>query len=154
MSQAKRSTNGGGGRTLEQEAFLSILKTSDVLQTEIADLLKPAELSPTQYNVLRILRSAGADGLPCGHISERMLTHDPDMTRLLDRLEKRDLIERARDKTDRRIVRTHLTPAGRNLLAELDEPVMKLHQSQLGHLNQRELNSLVELLGQARRRTE
>ena len=67
-------------RTPEQAAFLNILRTADVLETELAELLKPAGLSPTQYNVLRILRAAGAAGLPCGQIARRMLTHDPDIT--------------------------------------------------------------------------
>ena len=75
-----------------------------------------------------------------------MLTHDPDMTRLLDRLEKRELLERSRDKTDRRVVRTHITAAGMILLAGLDAPIMELHQAQLGHLGSRDLKSGNELL--------
>ena len=143
----------GSGRTAEQEVFLGVLKTADALQAELAEALKPADLSPTQYNVLRILRGAGSGGLPCGQISERMLTHDPDMTRLLDRLEKRALIERSRDQADRRVVRTHVTGAGRDLLAGLDEAVLQLHQKQLGHLGSRNLKSLAELLRRARERT-
>src|ERR1019366_96672 len=98
------------------------------------------------YNVLRILRSVGESGLACGQIAGRMLTHDPDMTRLLDRLEKGGLIERFRDKADRRVVRSHITPAGRKLLEGLDEPVMALHQAQLIHLGAKDLKSLSELL--------
>src|SRR5579884_1844753 len=84
-------------RTPEQAVFLNIQKTADLLMAEVAAALKPSELSPTQYNVLRILRAAGEEGLACGRIAERMLTREPDMTRLLDRLEKRGLIVRSRD---------------------------------------------------------
>ena len=151
--QVSEECQAGLGRTLEQEVFLSVLKTADVLQTELSELLKPADLYPTQYNVLRILRSAGKAGMPCGRISDLMLTHDPDMTRLLDRVEKMGLISRSRDKEDRRVVRSHLTDAGSKLLARLDEPVMSLHRSQLGHLSQRELKTVARLLSRARART-
>ena len=79
----------------EQEVFLGIQRTGDVLMRDLEEVLKPAALSPTQYNVLRILRGAGDDGLPCGSIAERMITRDPDVTRLLDRLEARELIHRS-----------------------------------------------------------
>ncbi len=160
MSDAKRTSahspgecERGSGRSSEQEAFLAILKTADVLETELAEILKPSELSATQYNVLRILRGAGDEGFACGQVAERMLTHDPDMTRLLDRLEKRGLIERSRDKADRRVVRAYITVAGRHLLSTLDDPVLRLHHDQLGHLGPRELKSLSELLVKARDRT-
>ena len=120
------------GGIARQDVFLNILKTADVLQTELSNVLKAADLSPTQYNVLRILRGAGDEGFACGRISERMLTHDPDMTRLLDRLEARGLIERFRDKADRRVVRAHITAAGRELLAGLDEPVKALASRAVG----------------------
>lgn len=143
----------GSGPTPEQEVFLGVLKTADRLQAELAESLKPADLSPTQYNVLRILRGAGIEGLACGQIADRMLTHDPDMTRLLDRLEKRRLIERSRDKADRRVVRTSVTAMGRDLLAGLDQAVIDLHRAQLGHLGPRDLKALAELLRRARERT-
>src|SRR5205823_175568 len=118
MSQSRRTSSdpsaeceAGSGRTAEQEAFLGVLRTADALQAELAEVLKPADLSPTQYNVLRILRGVGDAGMACGQISGRMLTHDPDMTRLLDRLASRALIERSRDQKDRRVVRTHITTA-------------------------------------------
>jgi DNA-binding MarR family transcriptional regulator len=147
---ASASAAAGGAA---QEAFLNVLKTADVLQNELAGVLKPGELSPTQYNVLRILRGAGAGGMPCGHIAGRMLSHDPDITRLLDRLESRALIERFRDKADRRVVRAQITAAGKKLLGRLDEPVMALHERQLGHLGARDLKMLAGLLGRARERT-
>src|SRR3954468_23766071 len=108
----------------EQEVFLNLMKTADVLMAEVTELLKPHQLSPTQYNVLRILRGAGAGCCSGGHadaaakgiavreIGNRMLTRDPDMTRLLDRLEARKLIVRERGTADRRVVTTRITPVG------------------------------------------
>src|SRR5215470_13051287 len=88
----------------EQEAYLALLRTADALEMQVEAKLKEFGLTGTQYNALRILRGAGADGLPCSEIGERMITHDPDITRLLDRLEKRGLAERARCKKDRRVI--------------------------------------------------
>jgi len=98
-----------------------------------------------QYNVLRILRGA-ADGLPCGEISNRMITRDPDITRLLDRLEKRGFISRSRESKDRRTVTARLTSEGYSLLARLDEPVQDTHRQQLGHLSDKRLRELSDLL--------
>jgi DNA-binding MarR family transcriptional regulator len=140
-------------RTLEQAVFLNVQKTADVLMSELADLLKPHDLSPTQYNVLRILRAAGQDGLPCGKITDRMLTREPDMTRLLDRIEKSKLIQRGRDTTDRRVVRATITPRGLQLLENLDRTVLELHRTQLGHLGPQKLRLLANLLDLARQRS-
>jgi DNA-binding MarR family transcriptional regulator len=140
------------GRAPAQDVFLGILRTADLLQTELAELLKTLDLSPTQYNVMRILRDAGKEGLACGRIADRMLTRDPDMTRLLDRLEKRALIERSRDKSDRRVVKTHITDAGRALLASMDEPVLELHREQFAGVGARDLKTLAALLGNVRER--
>lgn len=129
-----------------QQAFLLVLRAADSLTGELAELLKETGLSPTQYNVMRILRGAGRDGFPCGKISQRMITRDPDITRLLDRVEKRGLIERWRDEVDRRVVRARITAAGLKTLAKLDEPVKELHRRQLGHLNAGSLKSLSSLL--------
>src|SRR5207244_6424829 len=90
--------------SFEQEAALNLRKTCDTLAALEAETLRPTELSPTQYNVLRILRGAG-EALPCGEIAARMITREPDMTRLLDRLEKRGLLSRARQQSDRRVVK-------------------------------------------------
>lgn len=151
-------------RSLEQDVFLNIQKTSDVLMTELAELFKPHGISPTQYNVLRILRGAGAgccegghhdpnaEGVPCREIAGRMITHDPDMTRLLDRLEDRGLIVRERAKKDRRMIITRITDVGLELLQRLDEPVMELHDRQLGHLGKGKLEELLTLLERARER--
>ena len=134
---------------LEETVFLDLLRTSDVLSRRIDHVLKDAELSSNQYNVLRILRGA-PKGLPCGEIGNRMITRDPDITRLLDRLEKRELISRCRETRDRRTVLTRITPAGLKLLAELDEPVQQAHRAQLGHLGRERLKALSELLRESR----
>jgi len=137
-------------RSLEAEAFLNIEHTADALMRGMAELLKGADLSPTQYNVLRILRGAGPGGLACGEIAERMITRDPDITRLLDRLARRGLVERVRDGHDRRVVTTTITAEGTNVLGQLDEPVEQLHARQLSHLGERSLARLVSLLERVR----
>lgn len=131
-------------------AFLSIVQAAEEMQRGVAELLKTRDLSLAQYNVLRILRGAGPEGATCGDVSDNLVRHDPDVTRLMDRLDKRGLIERARDTKDRRVVRTHLTKAGLALLAELDDPVDELHARQLGHVGNKRLAELVALLDEAR----
>lgn len=120
-----------------------------MLSRRLANLLKAEDLSATQYNVLRILRGA-PDGLPCGEIGNRMITRDPDITRLLDRLEKRELIARSRDSHDRRMVMATITPEGKKLLSRMDEPIREGHRGQLGHLGRERLRQLTELLRDAR----
>ena len=135
---------------LEELVFLELLRTTDMLSRGIAQVLKEEDLSATQYNVLRILRGA-PDGLACGDIANRMITRDPDVTRLLDRLEKRRLIERGRDPQDRRTVIAKITREGLKLLARLDEPVLRMHRRQLGHLGSERLQNLHLLLLEARK---
>ena len=127
-----------------QAAMLELVMAHE---REFAELLKPSDLSPAQFNVLRILRGAGPAGATCGDVTGKLVRHDPDVTRLLDRLEKRELITRARDAADRRIVRTRITKAGLDLLAALDEPLDALHERQVGHLSERQLLELQALLG-------
>jgi DNA-binding MarR family transcriptional regulator len=129
----------------EEAAFLELLRTTDMLSRGLVRVLKIGDLSATQYNVLRILRGS-LDGLPCGEIASRMITRDPDITRLLDRLEKRGLISRCRETKDRRMVMARITPEGLKLLARLDEPVQTAHRKQLGHLGRDRLRTLTELL--------
>jgi DNA-binding MarR family transcriptional regulator len=136
----------------EELAFLELLRTSDQLNRRLVPVLKAEELSETQYNVLRILRGA-PEGLPCGEIGNRMMTRDPDITRLLDRMEKRSLISRCREAQDRRTVLTRITPEGLKLLSRLDEPVRNAHRAQLGHLGRERLKALCELLRAARAAT-
>src|ERR1017187_4383411 len=133
----------------EELAFLELSRTTDMLSRRLSQLLKTEELSSTQYNVLRILRGA-PDGLPCGEIGNRMITRDPDITRLLDRLEKRALIARCRETKDRRMVMASIAPDGLKLLARMDQPVRDAHRSQLGHLGRERLRALTELLQAAR----
>ena len=136
----------------EEAAFLDLLRTCDLLSRGPAKLLKSEDLSPTQYNVLRILRGS-PEGLPCGEIGNRMITRDPDITRLLDRLEKRELISRCRETKDRRMVMTRITAGGLKLLARLDDAVQDLHRQQLGHLGADKLRQLGKLLAAARGKT-
>jgi len=136
---------------LEEAVFLDLLRTTDILSRSLVQVLKTADLSATQYNVLRILRGA-PEGLACGEIASRMITRDPDVTRLLDRLERRSLISRRRETSDRRTVMARITPEGLKLLAQLDEPVQAAHRQQLGHLGREQLRSLTELLRISRSR--
>jgi DNA-binding MarR family transcriptional regulator len=137
-------------RSLEDEAYLNLLRTADALLRKEVELLKEFGLSPTQYNALRILRGAGDEGVTCGELSDRMLTKDPDVTRLIDRLEGRGLIQRARSDQDRRVVRTRITAAGLDVLARLDEPSDRWTRGQLGHLTKTELRDFIRLLERAR----
>lgn len=129
----------------EEALFLDLLRTTDMLSRGLVQILKAEDLSATQYNVLRILRGA-PEGLACGEIANRMITRDPDVTRLLDRLEKRGLISRCRQTRDRRSVMARISPEGLKLLGRLDEPVQTAHRTQLGHLGRERLQELTELL--------
>ena len=137
--------------SLEQEAFLLLQRTTSELVNTVADLLKGAGLSGPQYNVLRILRGAGPNGLACGEISDRLITRDPDITRVLDRMEKRGLVTRRRDPDDRRVVISAITKAGLDLLAKLDAPVNAGHIEQLGHLTRTDLKTLIAILDRVRK---
>jgi len=134
---------------LEEMAFLELARTTDMLSRGLVRILKTEDLSPTQYNVLRILRGT-PEGLPCGEIAARMITRDPDVTRLLDRLEKRGLISRCRETEDRRMVMARITPEGLKVLGRLDTPVVETHRKQMGHLGKERLRALAELLDAAR----
>ena len=135
---------------LEERVYLDLLRTSETLSRGISEVLESEDLSATQYNVLRILRGA-PDGLACGEIGNRMITRDPDITRLLDRLEKRDLISRWRLSEDRRVVMARILTEGLRLLARLDGPVEEIHRRQLGHLGRDRLETLAALLEACRR---
>ena len=128
---------------------MDLLRTADVLTRGAIGVLKAEDLSTTQYNVLRILRGS-LQGLPCGEIASRMITRDPDVTRLLDRMEKRGLISRSRESRDRRLVLARISPEGLKLVNRLDEPVQTTHRKQLGHMGKDRLQALAELLAAAR----
>jgi len=132
-------------RSREESAFLELFRTTDILSRRVSQTLKKEELSRTQYNVLRILRGAQA-GLSCGEIGNRMITRDPDITRLLDRLKKRGLISRSRETKERRTVMVRMTPAELDLVCRLDEPVQAVQREQLGLLGEKRLKELSELL--------
>ncbi|MGA2102777.1 MAG: MarR family transcriptional regulator [Candidatus Sulfotelmatobacter sp.] len=134
---------------LEEDVFVSLHRTADLLARNAEKVLRDGDVSPNQYNVLRILRGA-REGLPCSEIAKRMISRDPDITRLLDRLEKAKLISRCRESKDRRMVLTRITAEGLKLLSDLDGPITEIHKSQLGHLGREGLRALLDLLEKAR----
>ena len=137
-------------RNAHEEAALSVLRTADVLRRRFATVLEPRGLTGQQYNVLRILRGARPEALQTMEIAERMLEQTPGITRLLDRLEGKGLAERNRCPDDRRCVLCSITPAGLELLAELDEPIAEADDRALAALSPAEAKQLVELLERAR----
>jgi DNA-binding MarR family transcriptional regulator len=135
-----------GAAPLEDQIFVALLKAADALASQGDQLMKANGLTSAQYNVLRILRGAGPEGLPCNAIGERMISRDPDMTRLLDRMEKRELITRERQTEDRRVVKARITDEGLKLLKKMDAPIRELHKSQFAHMASARLKSLMDLL--------
>ncbi len=134
----------------EEEAILNLLRTADVVNLPFERLFEHEGISGPQYNVLRILRGHGTQGLPCTEIGEQMISRMPDMTRLVDRLERAGLVKRRRTAADRRVVLICITTKGLELVNRLDEPVQKLHKQTLGHLTRAELSELNRLLAKAR----
>jgi DNA-binding MarR family transcriptional regulator len=130
----------------EDRAFIALQKAADQLALQAEQLLKSNGLTGAQYNVMRILRGAEPEGLACSTIAERMISHDPDMTRLLDRMEKRNLITRERQKDDRRVVKTRITGGGLELLKRLDPPIRELHKRQFAHMGSARVKVLADLL--------
>src|SRR5262245_39654663 len=120
---------------LEAEIFLNLMKTADLLLRGEAEVLKAGDLTFAQYNVLRILRDAGEPGVNCAQIAERMVNRDPDVTRLLDRLERRGLVSRSREAADRRVITIRISKDGKALLDTLDKPVEARHREQLDHMS-------------------
>ena len=137
-------------QSIEEEAYLNIVRTADTLIRNEERLLKLSELTFSQYNLLRILKGAGDEGLPCIELAERMITYSPDLTRLLDRLEARQLVSRARDEKDRRVVRTRITFGGTELLRRLEKPVKDVHRHQLGVINRERILDLIRMMEEIR----
>jgi MarR family transcriptional regulator, organic hydroperoxide resistance regulator len=137
-------------RSVQQEAFLSVLRTADVLRRRISDTLEPHGITAQQYNILRILRGAGEQGLPTLAIGERLIEQTPGMTRLLDRMEQKGLVRRHRCKTDRRQVLCYLTPQGSALLESLDPVLDGPGQQGLASLRKTEAEALIQLLDKVR----
>lgn len=138
---------GRRGGVLEEQVVLEMQRTSGLVLREVARLLRPAGLSPAQYAVLRVLDEAGGRGLSCRAVSARLTRSDPDLTRLLDRLERRGLVARARAADDRRVVVTCLTARGRGVVREVESEVSGAYRSALGPLGPRRLKALLTLLG-------
>jgi DNA-binding MarR family transcriptional regulator len=136
--------------TREEEAFLALQLTADRLARRSAALMKNYDVSPAQYNTLRILRGAGRAGLACSEIGERMINRDPDITRMLDRLEKRGLVQRCRDQRDRRVITARITKEGVQLLQSMDAPLREFLRKLVSPLGEPKLRSLIRLLDEVR----
>jgi DNA-binding MarR family transcriptional regulator len=137
-------------RTLRQEAQLNLVRTANILSDAFEQMLKPHGITGTQYNVLRILRGAEPDGLCRNEVSQRLLNRMPDATRLLDRMEEAGLVTRERSTADRRLVTTRITKKGRQLVDDLDEAADAQHEKALGHMTDKQLQTLIDLLTSAR----
>jgi DNA-binding MarR family transcriptional regulator len=137
-------------RSREQQATLGLLRTADAMKRSLAQVIEPHGITPQQYNVLRILRGAGPDGLPTLSIGERMIEQTPGVTRLIDRLERKDLVARTPCPKDRRRVFCRITQKGLDLLNELDGPVNRWDAQAVAVLPASELDSLINLLDRVR----
>lgn len=136
--------------SLEEEVFLNLQRTANLLLQALNRSLRPFDLTPAQYNVLRILRDVHPDSLPCGEVGNRLVSPVPDVTRLLDRMERLNLVDRCRDRQDRRVVKAKITAPGQQLLLKLDHTVNSCHTECLGNLARHQLGILIELLEQVR----
>lgn len=136
-----------------EETFVALQRTADLLLQGLSDILRPQDLTFSQYNILRILRGAGGAGATVGEVGERMVTRDPDVTRLLDRMERRGLVIRARETSDRRVVRAWLTAEGLEMVSQLDSPVQGFHASCMRMVDAPTLAQLNDTLSQIREAT-
>ncbi len=139
----------GGFDSPEQEAALNLLRTSDLIDNRLGRLFREFGLTPSQYNVLRILRGEGKP-LPSLEIADRMIQVVPAITGLIDRLEKQEMVRRQRCQQDRRVVFVEITAKAKKMLAKIDEPLDQLHRSMMGHMSKKELADLNRLLEKAR----
>jgi DNA-binding MarR family transcriptional regulator len=146
ITSAKRAWTSNGKESVERQIYLLLQHISGELIHELATLLKPAGITPEQYQVLRILNDAGSAGVPLSVIAERSPAGDPDVTRLVDRLEERGFVKRDRDSVDRRVVTARITNDGRRLHGKLEKTVAALHARQLGPLGHNGLAELRRLL--------
>lgn len=142
------TAEGSARSRLENEVVVSLARLLTQHMAEMGDLTSAHGLSLVHHNVLRILRGAGSDGLPRGTIAERLITREPDVTRLLDRMEKQQLIVRTRDQTDRRVVNTHITERGLQILSALDVPLQDLLHRTFGHVPTERLQALIDSVHQ------
>lgn len=148
MQSGKGSFSPSGSSCPEQEVYIHLLSLALRLRDEAEQLLKASGLTATQFNVLRLLHGAG-EALTCGEIADRLVNKDPDVTRLLDRMEKQGLVERFRHPDDRRVLLARLAPQGLALVTRLDEPIKELHRQQFAHLPAARLKLLGKLLNEA-----
>jgi DNA-binding MarR family transcriptional regulator len=137
--------------SVEEEALLNVMRTSDCLQRAFVRRTRHWGITPTQYNVLRILRGAQPQGLTCSAIGDRMITAVPDITRLLARMRVQKFIRQQRDKKDRRVVWTQISATGLELLSKIDPEITRIPGELLGHLNRKELDEFIRLLELARK---
>lgn len=138
----------------EEEVFLNIIRTAAMLQHGVGEMLREYGVTPTQYNVLRILRGAGEAGLGRNEVRDRLVAQVPDATRLLDRMLELGLVSRERDAADGRRTTTRITRKGRTLLERIDAPMIEEHRKQLGHLSRQEQRTLIGLLEKVRHNRE
>ena len=138
----------------EEEALLNLMRTSDFLHRAFHRKTRDWGVTSTQYNVLRILRGAQPRGLTCAAIGSRMITAEPDITRLLGRLKGLKLIKQQRDRHDRRVVWTQISEAGLELLRAMDPVIEKAPRELLGHMSETELTELIRLVELARKNSE
>lgn len=132
--------------SLEQQAYLSLWRTYDKLKAIEDQLFSKWDITPQQYNVLRLLEAVHPGQLPTLALSARLISRAPDITRMLDKLESNSWIERTRSTEDRRTVLVWLTLDGKSLLQEIAKPLEDLHMAQVGHLPKKELVQLCDLL--------
>jgi DNA-binding MarR family transcriptional regulator len=133
-----------------QEAVVALLRTVDLVRRSLAGVVEAHGITLQQYNVLRILRGAGAEGLPTLDVADRMVEQAPGVTRLLDRLEAKDLVRRKRCATDRRQVLCYATPGALRLLHDLDAPMDRADRAAVGMLDPAELEALIGMLDRVR----
>lgn len=150
MSTPSRASSRRRFDSLQQQAFLNLWRTYDRLRGFEDELFQKFDLTPQQYNVLRLLRAEHPQPLPTLSLGARLVSRAPDITRILDKLEDRETIARERPADNRRLVLVHITPAGLALLKKLDQPVRECHARQLGHLPAGDLERLIALLERAR----
>jgi DNA-binding MarR family transcriptional regulator len=137
--------------SLEEQALLNLLRTADFLDRAMERMIRPFGVTSTQYNVLRILRGAHPQGLTCSAIGDRMITAEPDVTRLLTRLRNLKFVKQHRDRNDRRVLWTQISPQGLKLLSEMDPMIERGPVELLGHLQREELERMIGLLEAARK---
>jgi DNA-binding MarR family transcriptional regulator len=130
----------------EQEAFVVLQRAASALMEELARLLKAQGVSPVQYNILRILRGVHPGALACGEVGNRLISREPDVTRLLDRMEKQGWVKRRRGKDDRRVVEVEITGSGLTLLKGLDGAVRELHRAQFARLGEQRTEKVARWL--------